>query len=149
MKYERIVLTPGFCKDLKPKEKRYFVKDYNCPGLWLQILPTGFKTWYYRYRPRGKDKAFIKLGRFEMLNPAQARKRAKEIQGDIVKGNDPLERRKKWELQLTFGEELKLWFKNSLTTPRFNSGLSASEILKYSSFPREEDKKKMLKLLKN
>ena len=90
MKYERIVLTPGFCKDLKPKEKRYFVKDYNCPGLWLQILPTGFKTWYYRYRPRGKDKAFIKLGRFEMLNPAQARKRAKEIQGDIVKGNDPL-----------------------------------------------------------
>ena len=119
MKYERIVLTPGFCKDLKPKEKRYFVKDYNCPGLWLQILPTGFKTWYYRYRPRGKDKAFIKLGRFEMLNPAQARKRAKEIQGDIVKGNDPLERRKKWELQLTFGEELKLWFKNSLTTPRF------------------------------
>jgi len=34
-------------------------------------------------------------------------------------------------------------------TLKDNSGLSASEILKYSSFPREEDKKKMLKLLKN
>ena len=33
-------------------------------------------------------------------------------------------------------------------TLKDNSGLSASEILKYSSFPREEDKKQMLKLLK-
>jgi hypothetical protein len=124
MKYERINLTPGFCRDLKAKDKKYFVKDLNCPGLWLQILPSrnfkpGFKTWYYSYRPRGKGTAKIKLGRFEMLNPTQARKRAKEIQGDIVKGNDPLDRRKEWEVQLTFGEELKLWFKNSLTVPRF------------------------------
>ena len=43
----------------------------------------------------------------------------KEIQGDIVKGNDPLERRKKWENQISFGDGLKGWFKNTLTTPRF------------------------------
>ena len=116
---ERINLTPGYCRDLPTKDKRYFVKDCNCPGLWLQILPTGFKTWYYRYRPKGKEMAFVKLGRFEMLNPSQARTRAKEIQGDIVKGNDPIERRKKWENQLTLGEELKIWFRNRLTTPRY------------------------------
>ena len=119
MKNERINLTPGFCRDLKSKDKKYHVHDLNCPGLWLRVLPTGFKTWYYHYRPRGKDVVFIKLGRLEMLNPSQARTRAKEIQGDIVKGNDPIERRKKWETQLTFSEELKLWFKNTLTTPRF------------------------------
>ena len=95
MKSERINLTPGYCRDLKPRDKKYFVKDLNCPGLWFQVLPSGFKTWYYHYRPRGKKPSFIKLGRFEMLNPSQARTRAKEIQGDIVKGNDPLERRKK------------------------------------------------------
>ena len=33
-------------------------------------------------------------------------------------------------------------------TLKDNSGLSASELVKYSSFPREEDKKQMLKLLK-
>tara|TARA_R100000656_G_scaffold20020_1_gene18094 strand:+ start:187 stop:1554 length:1368 start_codon:yes stop_codon:yes gene_type:complete len=119
MKNERIVLTPGLCRDLKSKDKQYFVYDLNCPGLWLRIYPSGFKTWYYHYRPKGRPTTSIKLGRLEMLNPSQARIRAKEIQADIVRGNDPLERRKKWEVQLTFGEELKLWFKNSLTVPRF------------------------------
>ena len=33
-------------------------------------------------------------------------------------------------------------------TLKDNSGLSASELVKYSSFPREEDKKQMLTLLK-
>ena len=33
-------------------------------------------------------------------------------------------------------------------TLKDNSGLSATELVKYSSFPREEDKKQMLKLLK-
>ena len=33
-------------------------------------------------------------------------------------------------------------------TLKDNSGLSATEHVKYSSFPREEDKKQMLKLLK-
>ena len=74
--------------------------------MWLWIYPSGFKTWYYHYRPRGKQTTNIKLGRFEMLNPSQARTRAKEIQGDIVKGNDPLERRKKWENQISFGDGL-------------------------------------------
>jgi len=119
MQNERVNLTPGYCRDLPTKDKRYFVKDYNCPGLWLQILPTGFKTWYYRYRPKSKDMVFIKLGRLEMLNPSQARTRAKEIQADIVRGNDPFERRKKWETQISFGDGLKGWFKNTLTTPRF------------------------------
>ena len=119
MQKERINLTPGLCQGLKAQDKEYFVKDFNCPGLWLRVYPSGFKCWYYHYRPRGKKPAFVKLGRFEMLNPSQARTRAKEIQGDIVKGNDPLERRKKWENQLSFGEGLKGWFKNTLTTPTF------------------------------
>ena len=119
MKNERINLTPGYCRNLKAKDKQYFVLDLNCPGLWLRVYPSGFKTWYYHYRPRGKQTTSIKLGRLEMLNPSQARKRAKEIQGDIVKGNDPLERRKKWENQISFGDGLKGWFKNTLTTPRF------------------------------
>jgi len=69
MKNERIVLTPGLCRDLKSKDKQYFVYDLNCPGLWLRIYPSGFKTWYYHYRPKGRLTTNIKLGRFEMLNP--------------------------------------------------------------------------------
>ena len=30
MQNERVNLTPGYCKDLPTKDKRYFVKDYNC-----------------------------------------------------------------------------------------------------------------------
>ena len=116
---ERINLTPGYCRDIKARNKQFFVHDLNCPGLWLRIYPSGFKTWYYHYRPRGRQTTSIKLGRFEMLNPSQARTRAKEIQADIIKGNDPYERKQKWKTQLSFGEELKSWFKNTLTTPRF------------------------------
>ena len=116
---ERINLTPGYCRDIKARNKQFFVHDLNCPGLWLRIYPSGFKTWYYHYRPKGRQTTSIKLGRFEMLNPSQARTRAKEIQADIIKGNDPYERKQKWKTQLSFGEELKSWFKNTLTTPRF------------------------------
>ena len=67
MKNERINLTPGFCRDLKARDKKYFVKNLNCPGLWLQILTSEFKTWYYSYRPKGKGTVRIKLGRFEII----------------------------------------------------------------------------------
>ena len=40
MKNERIVLTPGLCRDLKSKDKQYFVYDLNCPGLWLRIVSS-------------------------------------------------------------------------------------------------------------
>ena len=94
MKKERINLTPGYCKDLNPHDKYYYIRDENCPGLWLRILPTGMKTWYYNYRPKNKSPIRIKLGRLEMLNPSQARKRVREIQGDITRGKDPIQRKK-------------------------------------------------------
>ena len=31
MKTERINLTPGYCRDLKSKDKKYFVKDLKLP----------------------------------------------------------------------------------------------------------------------
>ena len=67
---ERINLTPGYCRDIKARNKQFFVHDLNCPGLWLRIYPSGFKTWYYHYRPKGRQTTSIKLGRFEMLNPS-------------------------------------------------------------------------------
>ena len=102
MKKERINLTPGYCKELKPLDKDYFICDLNCTGLWLRVFPTGMKTWYYRYRPKNKNPVRMKLGRLEMLNPSQARKRVREIQGDIVRGKDPAQRQKDWEEELTF-----------------------------------------------
>ena len=37
MNNERLNLTPGFCRDLKAKDKEYFVLDLNCPGLRLRV----------------------------------------------------------------------------------------------------------------
>jgi len=61
MKHERINLTPGYCRDLKSKDELYYVQDYNCPGLWFWIYPSGFKTWYYHYRPKKRKPDRIKL----------------------------------------------------------------------------------------
>ena len=34
---ERENLTPGYCNKLLSKDKKYFVVDANCPGLWLKV----------------------------------------------------------------------------------------------------------------
>ena len=34
---ERENLTPGYCNKLLSRDKKYFVVDANCPGLWLKV----------------------------------------------------------------------------------------------------------------
>ena len=75
-----IVLTASTIRSLKPKERRYEVRD-ALPGLVLVVQPTGSKSWAVRTRVRNRL-AKITLGR---VAPDWNRRKASE---DPIIGDD-------------------------------------------------------------
>lgn len=67
-------------------------------GLYLQITPTGVKSWTFRYvSPNGPQKGKRRdmgLGPIKLLGLAAARDKVRELRGQVRDGIDPLEERK-------------------------------------------------------
>jgi integrase len=61
-------------------------------GLYLQIGPTGGKSWLFRYTRRGKARE-MGLGAFNALSLADARDAAASVRQTLATGADPLEER--------------------------------------------------------
>ncbi len=121
MKQERINLTEALVKTFKGKEKDYYVSD-TTPGLKLRVYPThpktGLtqKTYYFVYRPKGKNPTKIKLDSIDKLSITKARARVKKLQSDLFNNIDPIEAKKQWDDQLNLGDSIREWYKNTLTT---------------------------------
>ncbi|TVO65932.1 tyrosine-type recombinase/integrase [Denitromonas ohlonensis] len=62
------------------------------PGLYLQVLPSGRRTWVLRYSIGGKRRE-MGLGGYPAVLLKDARDRAKEQRGNIAKGIDPVDKR--------------------------------------------------------
>ena len=109
-------LTIGFCNSLKPRDKRFFIRDSLVPGLWLKVMPSGFKSWVYSCRPKGHKPMRIVVGSYESLSPAKARLRVKQIQKDMFEGKHPTEARQKIKGEPMLGDAIKSWYELQLTT---------------------------------
>lgn len=57
-------------------------------GLWLQVGPTGAKSWLFRYMPRGKAEN-MGIGPTHTVGLADARHKANEYRRSLVDGIDP------------------------------------------------------------
>lgn len=62
-------------------------------GLWLQVSPTGSKSWIFRFTIAGKQRE-MGLGSLHTVSLAQARSKAKDCRHALHEGNDPLELRR-------------------------------------------------------
>jgi integrase len=62
-------------------------------GLWLQVGPTGGKSWAFRYQLRRRARQ-MGLGPVDLVPLAEARQKAHEARRLLFEGIDPLERRK-------------------------------------------------------
>jgi integrase len=62
-------------------------------GLWLQVGPTGAKSWLLRFQRGGKARQ-MGLGPVHAISLAEARERAREARRALVDGIDPIEARK-------------------------------------------------------
>ena len=79
-------LTPISIENARPREQRYSIPDSGCRGLYLNVYPTGRKSWSVRYRFAGVSKN-LTLDGFPPL--AQARKAATAALAEVVQGRDP------------------------------------------------------------
>ncbi len=101
------LLNDAMLRAIVPGEKLVEHWDQRVPGLCLRVLPSGIRTWTFRYRP--KDSPSLKrlgLGRYPEVGLAMARERAEKKRVEVAGGADPQgERRAKREAErdaLTF-----------------------------------------------
>ncbi len=86
-----MALTDAQVKALQPRTARYLVSDGR--GLSLDILPSGVKSWMFRYRKDGKPQK-VTLGRYPDLTLKAARDKRDEVATHVVAGRSPAEEKK-------------------------------------------------------
>ncbi|PMN12990.1 integrase [Vibrio lentus] len=91
-------ITDKEIKAAKPKEKEYILSDGD--GLRLRVKTNGSKLWLLNYtHPTKKRRSNLSLGKYPELSLASARKSALEAKELIAQGIDPLEERKRHQLE--------------------------------------------------
>src|SRR5262249_54238325 len=61
-------------------------------GLYLQVAPSGAKTWIFRFQLRGRRRD-MGLGSAAIFSLAEARRKAADARKLVAEGVDPIERR--------------------------------------------------------
>jgi integrase len=93
MSASSIKLTKEAIEKARAKPGRYIIWDTVLPGYGLRIEPSGVRTFFIRYRPKGlgrkAPKRFLKLGRYGPMTPDEARNCARQILGAVAGGDDP------------------------------------------------------------
>lgn len=82
-------LSISIVKSAKPKEMEYLLSDGR-QGLYLRVLPTGAKSWLYKYKIDGKARK-LSLGQFPEIGLADARDKHAAARLLVRKGIDPAE----------------------------------------------------------
>ena len=109
-------LTDAICRDLPRLDKKYY-KPGDYPGLQFWVRTSGTKTWYYQYRT--KHKKFPqrkKIGNYPVIGVVEAIKRAKDLSTKIYNGEDPKEAETIDVLKMQFGEAIRNYYREELTT---------------------------------
>jgi hypothetical protein len=75
MRHVNYTLRPLTIDNAKPREKPYALADGG--GLLLEILPSGTKTWRYKYHLNGKREK-VTIGGYPAFTIRQARDRHEE-----------------------------------------------------------------------
>lgn len=87
----KMKLTKSKIDKISAKTKDYFAWDTDLTGFGLKITPTGSKIYIVQYRNggRGTPTKRYKIGKHGTVTPDEARKAAKQILGDVSRGQDP------------------------------------------------------------
>ena len=80
-------LTDYIVKNLKSKSKRYKISDNTGRGLHIVVLTTGTKSWYMKYRAKGKQRT-SHLGNYPDVSVKQARDLCFEEHKQVQQGID-------------------------------------------------------------
>ncbi len=95
--------------DVDPSGGRVMVFDTEVKGFGLVVLPTGIKSFIYRYKtPEGRERR-LTIGKASEWTPVQARARAEELRRKVREGLDPLAEKAARRRALDVGTLLDLY----------------------------------------
>ncbi|NOC85621.1 site-specific integrase [Ruegeria sp. HKCCD6428] len=83
-------LTKRAVEALPVEAKDYFVWDSQIAGFGVRVMPSGAKTYQAQYRKGGRTRR-VSIGRHGKITVDEARKLAKELMGQVAKGENPAE----------------------------------------------------------
>lgn len=89
-----IKLTKRSVERLEICSSDYFVWDSELTGFGVRVLPSGRKTYLVQYRSGGRSRR-RSIGRHGVLTADQARQEAKTLLGDVARGGNPAEDRRR------------------------------------------------------
>ena len=96
-------LTKRYIDSLKPPETGDIVHwDDELKGFGIRVWFSDTKSYFVQYRNQYGRQRKISIGRHGVLTPAEARKRAVKILGDVAADKDPMGERKKTRNESTF-----------------------------------------------
>ncbi len=83
-------LTKRTLDALRPAADDYFVWDDELKGFGVRVSPKDAKTFLVQYRAGGRQRR-VKVGRYGPLTADEARLEARQLLGDVAKGENPAE----------------------------------------------------------
>jgi integrase len=86
MRHLNYTLTPSRINNVRAKARPYRLTDGG--GLYVQVMPSGIKTWRYRYTLGGAT-GDVRIGHYPEIGVADARDRHFELRQLVERGQDP------------------------------------------------------------
>jgi integrase len=87
-------------------DRRYYVWDTEIKGFGLLVLPSGVKSYIYRYRTAEGTERRATIGKHGALTADEARDKADDLRHAVNKGGDPVEEKRQRKKAATIGEVL-------------------------------------------
>lgn len=100
------MLTDAKCRNANAAEKPYKLFDQH--GLYLQVQPSGYRSWKLKYRFNGKERK-LSLGPYPEVKLGAARDLMFEARAQLRRGLDPASPIAESEAARTFGDATAKW----------------------------------------
>jgi len=96
-------LTELLVAAAEPHEKQRFIWDDLVKGFGVRVLPSGRKSFVIQYRFEGRVRR-LTLCSAEHTRVPEARKRARKVLDEVAQGNDPADKKRRKQANLTVKE---------------------------------------------
>ena len=117
MKNQKYNFTKRAIEELGVPNKRIYYRDSQVRGLYLDITPTGVKSFYVRRTSGGRsDRLFI--GRFPDISIEQARAKAMSFHADLSAGHSQAEEKRNRNAELSLSELFDLYLERHMRKSR-------------------------------
>ena len=108
MRHVNYVLKPATIDAAKPREKAYALTDGG--GLLLEVLPSGTKTWRFKYHLDGRREK-VTIGAYPAFGINDAREKHDELRAMVERGESPARAKQSHSAAKKLAESRALSFK--------------------------------------